>query len=350
MNALPKTLHSVTPDIASTADTLEGQLMQIFEAVDIISLSRFQIGNRPVVSLPAMSTTDTPRSVTTRLTEYLWPALYDAAYARPFSVEPPAARSVQPAPDLLSQLRAVFPEGSRWSNNWQIYKNDANGAAHVRKGDCCRQVMPGTFAITSAGQAQASAIASILLPTASSQQQAGFYHIHSHAPYSDHDDASLARLYLNTRPETVVSVMSQIAGLLNAYAVPFRAKTLLDPAAYDRTDSTVFYLARRHLAFTLALLRDLFPVPPAELAPDVPLFSKSLTSGIGGADDPGYGMSFGQTRAMMMADAIVSAWADGSQSPSIRIERLRKRFDESGMTLNAPHLNAGNSDIYRLPA
>lgn len=350
MNALQKNFPSVMPDSDVAPVTLESQLSEIFAAVNIISLSRFQIGNRPIVSLPAMSTSDTARPVTSRLSEFLWPALYEAAYARPFSVEPPAVTSGNAAVDLMSQLRAVFPEGSRWSSHWQIYKNDPNGVAHVRKGDCCRQVMPGTFALSAPGPAQVNSSASILLPLASSQHQAGFYHIHSHAPHSDHDDASLARLYLNTRPETVVSIMAQIAGLLNAYAVPFRAKTLLEPAAYDRTDSTVFYLARRHLSFALALLRDLFPASSPDLAPEVPLFSKSLLGGIGGADDPGFGMSFGQTRAMLMADAIVSAWSDGSQSPSVRLERLGNRFTESGLTLKAPHLNAGNTDLYLFAA
>lgn len=350
MNAIQKNFPAITPESDVTAATLEDQLNEVFAAVDIISLSQFQIGNRPIVSLPAMSTSDTAQPVTNRLSEFLWPALYEAAYARPFSIEPPAALVGSSGVDLLSQLRAAFPEGARWSNHWQIYKNDPNGAAHVRKGDCCRQVMPGTFALASPGPAQVNSLASILLPMASSQHQAGFYHIHSHTPHSDHDDASLARLYLNTRPATVVSVMSQIAGLLNAYAVPFRAKTLLEPTAYDRTDSTVFYLARRHLPFALALLGDLLAISPPDLAPEVPLFSKSLVGGIGGADDPGYGMSFGQTRAMLMADAIINAWADGSQSPAARMERLHTRFAQSSLNVTAPHLNAGNSDIYRLAA
>lgn len=350
MNALRKPSPAVISDSESSPVTLDSQLNEVFAAVNIISLSQFQIGNRPIVPVPPMSTSDTVRTETGRLSEFLWPALYEAAYARPFSVDQPAIMAGNAGIDLLSQLRAVFPEGSRWSNYWQIYKNDPNGAAHVRKGDCCRQVMPGTFSLASPGPAQVNSIASILLPMASSQHQPGFYHINSDVPHSDHDDASLARLYLNTRPTTVVSVMSEIARSLNAYGVPFRAKTLLDPAAYDRTDCTVFYLARRHLSFALALIGDIFAASPFDLAPEVPLFSKSLIGGIGGADDPGYGMSFGQTRAMLMADAIVNAWADGSQSPSVRMERLQKRFAESNLSLDAPHLNAGNSDIYRFAA
>ena len=55
-------------------------------------------------------------------------------------------------------------------------------------------------------------------------------------------------------------------------------------------------------------------------------------------------------RTMLLADAIVSAWAIGDQSSQTRIEHLERRFVEESLLLNAPHLSAGNSDIYAIPA
>ncbi|UHS61104.1 hypothetical protein HRR99_06035 [Agrobacterium vaccinii] len=349
MNAIDRTFVATRTQPITLPTQLQPSLADILGAVKIINLGQFRIGNRPVVTLPPAAPSEPPKPVTTRLSEALWPALYDAAYARPFTPDPPAPKNMATDVDLLSQLRAAFPEGSRWSQQWQVYKTDASGAIHVRKGDCCRHVLPGAFTLSSPGPVQVNSNVSILLPLASSQVQSAFYHITGHVPHCDHDDAALARLYLNTRPETVVSLMALLAGLLNGYAVPFRAKTLLDPSTYDRTDSTVFYLARRHLPFMLALLRDAFVETAPDIGADVPLFSKSLTGGVGGADDPGYGMSFGQVRTMLMADAIVRAWAAGSQSVETRLDYLEKRFAEAGLSLTAPHLSAGNSDLYTYP-
>ncbi len=341
------------PLIAETARlplSLQASLMTILGSIKMIGVSQFQIGTRDIVTLPPMAAAEQARPVTSRLSESLWPALYEAAYSRPFSAHAPSPLTTPADLDLLSQLRAAFPEGARWSAQWQVYKVEANGSVHVRKGDCCRHVFPGAFAAASHGPVQANSNVSILLQMASSQMQSAFYHIIGNSPHCDHDDAALARLYLNTRATSVVTLMARMAGLLNTYAVPFRAKTLLDSATYERTDSTVFYLARRHLPFALSLLRDTLAEAAADLDPDVPLFSKRIADGVGGADDPGYGMSFGQTRTMLLADAIVSAWASGDQTAQTRLEHLERRFVEESLSPNAPHLSAGNSDIYAIPA
>lgn len=350
MNAVDRTLSTLAHEHTVLPATMQTSVVDMLAAVKIINLGQFKLGSRPAVTLPQIPPAVPPKPVTMRLAETLWPVLYEAAYARPFTFDPETPHATDTDIDLLSQLRAAFPEGSRWSQQWQIYKTEANGAVHVRKGDCCRHVLPGAFALTAPGPVQLNANVSILLPMASSQIQSAFYHINGRAPQCDHDDAALARLYFNSKPASVVSLMALLAGLLDSYSVPFRAKTLLDPQAYDRTDSTVFYLSRRHMPFALKLIRDAFADTAADLDRDVPLFSKSLADGIGAADDPGHGMSFGQARTMLVADAIVRAWAAGSQSVETRLDYLEKRFAEAGLSLAAPHLSAGTRDIYTLTA
>ncbi|KQO76846.1 T3SS effector HopA1 family protein [Rhizobium sp. Leaf262] len=345
MNAMDRQFE-VTQDTLATPDALQTSLIEIFGAVKIINVSQFQIGRRQVVTLPPINPAAPAMSVTKGLSDALWPALYDAAYARPFALDPPATDSDITDADLLKQLQAAFPESMQWSHHWQVYKVDANGAVHVRKGECYRQVQPGAFTLALPGPVQIHSIVSIMLSLASSRVQSAFYHITGHAPHCDHDDAALARLYLNTRPETVAILMQRLVMALDGHAVPFRAKTLLAPSAYGRTDSTVFYFARRHLAFALALFRDAFAESPPDLGSGVPLFSKPLHDGMGGADDPGFGMSFGQSRTMLMADAIVAAWAAGEQSAEARFDFLALRFAEEGLSLTTPHLAAGNTDLY----
>ncbi|MDQ0454753.1 T3SS effector HopA1 family protein [Rhizobium paknamense] len=344
--------NNAVPQAAQTpASDLSALLTPVLEAVNILGPGRFQIGASQPVEVP-LTSVSVPRTMPELLSEALWPQLYNAAYSRPFHLQPVAAPAASlSAAELMTALRSGFPEGTRWSPQWQVYQADANGGVHVRKGDCCRYVTPGAYVTATPGAAPGvGASVSLLLPTASSVLQPGFYHIHGGTPDSDHDMAMLGRLYLNTHPDRVVAFMQRLAASLDSYRVPFRAKTLTDPAGYDRTDSTVFYAPRRYMPFILSLLQQLLRENDPGLMPDVPLFSKKLADGVGVADDPGQGLSFGQVRCMMLADALVRAWLSGQQTVEARLAAFGQRLAEAGLSLAAPHLAAGNIDIYHFPA
>jgi hypothetical protein len=329
----------------------------------IQSPSRFQIGTRPPIdgaalAAPGIGTAGMPGNPApwaASLVAALWPHLYDAAYARPFLAEP-AAPIAPPTEglserDLLAQLVSAFPEATRWDPFWRVYRAEPTGAVHVQKGDRCRFVQPGTFMFTGfhRGPVQTGSVVSVQLSAATSAAQPGFYHLSGAVPGSDHDEAMLARFYLNTLAESVVPLLQQIAATFNAFVVPFQIKTLTDPASYDRSDSTVLYVARRFVPIVLKLLDDILPAYRVALADPVPLFTKRLAPGLGAADDPGSGVSFGQSRSLLLAEAIVDAWCVGSQDVSARLRALANRFAFGGLRIDQPHLSSGNFDIYTMP-
>lgn len=351
------------------ADLLTSRLMPVLEQVMILSPTRFQIGQHPPVDVavaampasawrPAGRRTGPPAPIdqwppALALAAALWPALYEMAYARPYRPVPSAPTAVAAKPDngLATALAAGFPEAVRWDPGWRVYQMEADGSVHVMKGDACRRAMPGGFLLPPGVFGPVTQGAHLLLPLtlATGNLQPGFFHLAGTSPHSDHDDALLARFYFNSRPDGLPAMLRRLVDLLNEYQVTFRMKTLLDPGQYDRFDSTVLYVPRRLLPITLALVADLLTEGALPLEPGVPLFSLPLAEGLGVADDPGFGLSFGQSRAMLLAETIVEAWLSGHQDAGTRLSLLPQVFARHGLDLAHPHLSPGNKEAYRLP-
>jgi hypothetical protein len=85
------------------------------------------------------------------------------------------------------------------------------------------------------------------------------------------------------------------------------------------------------------------------LLPTVPLFSKYLLPGLGFAEDPGNGESFGMNRCRLLAEAVCRAHASGEPSALARMAAVREVFGENGLALAAPYLNPGSRDDYPFP-
>ena len=60
--------------------------------------------------------------------------------------------------------------------------------------------------------------------------------------------------------------------------------------------------------------------------------------GLAFAEDPGDGMGFGWHRCGLVADAVVRAAERGLTAPGERLQTVRERFAEAGISLDAPHL------------
>ena len=75
------------------------------------------------------------------------------------------------------------------------------------------------------------------------------------------------------------------------------------------------------------------------LRPDTPLFTKQLAPGLGFAEDPGDGGSFGMHRCRLLAEAI---WREPS------IDGIIGAFESNGISIDQPYLNTGSIDQYEL--
>lgn len=144
----------------------------------------------------------------------------------------------------------------------------------------------------------------------------------------------MVRLYWNLRADGAVPFVAAATRALNAAGAAFRLKVLHDPAAFTRCDAAVVYLARDDYPALSTLLLGLHAELAAYLSPRVPVFTATLAPGLGFAEDPGTGESFGEHRCALMAEALVTAAETGAPP----LEAIGKRFARAGLDLDAPHL------------
>lgn len=279
--------------------------------------------------------------------------LYSYGYCRRPKEAPPATPTpVAALTEFVTALSRANATAESWDPGWQIYQTMPNGQIYVQKGTCQRSAMPGEY-ITSAGPGiapQQGLTVTLRIAREAPTTETGFYFIYSQTLSDIWDEHHLVRIYFHVSAEGARPLMEHVSRVLNRYQVAFRMKTLSDPAQYDRADAAVLYFARRRFPIVARVLAELPARVHATLRPATPLFSKELLPGIGLAEDPNTGESFGMNRCRIVAEAIVDAWAKGDQSPDGRMRAVDSRFRAYGMRLDACHLNAGSFDSYELPA
>jgi len=333
---------------------LNDELIPILPEVEILSPTAFRFRGEdiPVTpgylpSVPGIPSHPLPEMP---LIRDLQGTLYGRCYSRRVEDPPPAANPVSDH-SFVAKLSQSNRSRAGWEGGWTIYQLGQNGQVWLVKGDRQRSAVAGEFVTTGAPGAppQPGAIVSVQVPRESTVAQAGFYFLYGETLCDIWDDDSLVRFYFHSPSSVAPELIEQLTLRLNRYQVPFRMKALNEPAFYGRADAVVLYVARRYHAITVRIVRDV-PRPVAEqMLPSTPLFTSTLQPGIGVAEDPNTGESFGMNRCRLMAEGIVDAWQRGDQSPEGRLRAIAARFTQNGCKLELPHLSAGTTDLAQVP-
>jgi hypothetical protein len=106
------------------------------------------------------------------------------------------------------------------------------------------------------------------------------------------------------------------------------------------------FLNKKYYPIVSELLPDIYAEIKGGLKPGTPLFSKEIAPGIGVAEDPGNGDSFGLSRCRMLAEGIWSAYSLGLQTVEERFDEVVRQFERYGVSLDKPYLNSGSADQY----
>jgi hypothetical protein len=159
----------------------------------------------------------------------------------------------------------------------------------------------------------------------------------------------VVRLYWHLTLEAAAPYIAAVTSILNSRAVPFRTKLPSDPNAYRRADAAVLYLERRFFLRAADAVRDVHSQIAGGLRPRVPLFTKPLSSGLGLAEDPRNGLSFGQHRCRLAAQALWRSFLQGNRTRGEREATLAATFQDAQVNPRAPYLNARSRDAYSLP-
>jgi len=307
----------------------------------------------PIPPVPGPAATVPPAP----LPALLGSVLYYHVYSRPFTGRlaeaVPAAREDR-APDagLAARLAAANGSRDRWEQGWRITQVLPGGQVLAQRGGASRTLWPGQFLSQDGPGAPPRPGGQIRLfyPKESTSLQPGFYYVFGETPEEESHGFGLVRAYWNVTAAGAPGLVRLLSARLNRFHVPFRFKCSVVPSEYERTDVAVVYLSKRFFPIFADLLGDIHPELRAHLGDEVPLFAKRLLAGVGIAEDPGNGESFGQHRCRLLAETLWNCFLSGNQSLSARRSELGRLLGASGVDERQLHLNAGSLDVYELPA
>lgn len=290
------------------------------------------------------------------LIDLLTGILYRHVYSRPF--RPPLSQDVPEQEDytldaaLSGALSAANASRDRWEHGWTIARIHSSGQITAERGNLSRSLWPGQFLSKDGPGARPrqGAQISIFYPRESTSLQPGFYYCFGETPEDEAFTLGLTRIYWHVGLAGAPELVRALSSRLNFFQVPFRFKCSVMPSQYDRTDVAVTYLAKRLFPFVAELLQEVYPAVRPHLGPEVPFFTWRLAPGVGVAEDPGNGESFGQHRCRLLAESCWSCFLRGDQETGSRLAELRLLAGAQGTDPERFHLNAGSLDCYGPPA
>ncbi|MCK6546708.1 T3SS effector HopA1 family protein [Myxococcota bacterium] len=152
----------------------------------------------------------------------------------------------------------------------------------------------------------------------------------------------LQRFYLNVLPDDAAQLGARLFDALDAAEIPFRFKLPHTIDGFRRADSGVLWVAREHGAAAEEVVRRVAAELPEALTDGVPPLTRSVTRGVGAADEPiqghfDYEQSFGGSRCHIIAEGICHSPPNTSRAEVI--EYVRRNFREYGIDPDTPWAN-----------
>jgi len=147
-----------------------------------------------------------------------------------------------------------------------------------------------------------------------------------------------ARLYWNVHADGVSVLARILTRELNRTSVPFTLKLVNAPDGYTRADSMVLYLPRDRTPQVLELVARHYNDIAWTLKDAVPAFTMQIAGGIGFAEDPGTGESFGQHRCRLLAEALCDDAVRRTRGSGRRLAALVSAMELKGICAAAPYL------------
>lgn len=240
---------------------------------------------------------------------------------------------------FYQQLEASNHGGGYFDPAWQVLRQKADGGRVLQKAGLTIHLQPEDCAHVLSELQDAVALR---LPAG--RIEAEFYIAVGNGGWVTEPALDL---YFNVTPAGAIQLMDCFTEQLNHLAIPFSFKVLADPDAYNRLDAAVLQIAQHQYGMVYPVLQAIYPSVRSQLQPAVPLFTKPLAAGLGLAEEPeSEPAEFGLNRLQWVAEALLSAWRAGDESPANRLRAIQHQFAQHGIDWQRPYLNPQRQDLY----
>jgi hypothetical protein len=329
------------------------ELREMIRAVAIHSVTSFSVGE-DTLELPPGELGDGGDSgraglLTARLADMLY-----RLYCRPQRGRTVAAAGHRAVRSFVERLSEANCGRGTWEPGWVICAVEDDGAlvVHKQTDDLTLWARPDQFR-PSSGAVGPGAVGRLQLGKELREMLPGYYVVLGDADQEDHDLNSplpMVRFYWHLAVDGAELWVRELTARFNKAAVPFHAKLHSDPAMFVRADAAVLYVSRSEVARAMTIVPRLHAIVARHLRSSTPIFTKRLARGLGVAEDPGDGKSFGQHRCRLVAEALIRYFEAGGTSTSGATRAVLSRFAEEGVDAKRPWLNPGSRDLYAWPS
>ncbi len=241
--------------------------------------------------------------------------------------------------EFMNELSQANTSVNGLDYHWNIYNIDTKtGNAYVQKNGELRWLQPNGYQFVNPQQKQAivNTKVNLIRQKENRNLQPVFYHVFSNEMFPQ--EVEIGRIYWNVSPEGAAKLINLLTTTLNEYKIPFQFKCLNHPELYVRSDSAVLYISKKHVQLVSIILQRVIPNLEPYLVDEIPMFTKQLHKGVGYAEDPGKGQSFGMSRATTIATALVEAFVQ-EQDTKQTFTTVVNSLSRKGMSLDRLHLN-----------
>jgi len=330
------------------------ELRRILAAVKILAPDSLLFGGEEITA-PSVDqkSSQQPRDARSLMMQHLGRLLYLQCYCRRFTGEINHRETPSSAdPVFVKQLSDANKSRERLCPGWRVIQQLPTGHFVAEKNGLTRLLFAGEFISHTKlrGPVEEETPISIFRPRESTTMHPGFYFIFGEALGDDQDDRDLLRFYWNVKAEGATKLVNSLTSALNRFQVSFRLKILNNPAAYVRGDAAVLYLSKRFYHLAAELLSDVYKQITDGLNADTPLFSKKLAPGLGLAEEPTTGESFGEQRCRILAQALWNAYERKLYDEESQLVEIANQLQANGIDAELPYRNAGSNQVYEFPA
>lgn len=331
-----------------TTQTAHQDIKQIAGLIQIHSETTYQMGDnvRDVANINIVDplnvlSTDTNQPNRQKMLQVLTTDIYNQYYNTEI-----AAVTGYPESNFIMDLSGSNSGTGTWEEGWVLLGTDAkNGKAVVEKENLKFWVDREKVMQLKTAEGKAC-----LVHVDKERRFLNPYFYYAFGNTAKHEVSKhcgqLLRFYWNLTPKGAVRYMSALTGMLNANGIVFATKVLSDPDRYQRVDSGVLYVDKSQLDEVLPLLIAVYDSVKADSRPSVPKFTRQLFPGLGFAEDPQNGQSFGISRSAIIAEALYDGFLNGKNTLLQREEILCDALEQHGISSENPYATFKNRDDY----
>lgn len=318
------------------------QISDIVVATTILSRTKFVIAGQ---SSPSISSQVERAMLPETARKFLIYSLQQKLYAHYYSTIPRIRAVRPPAVDsaFVEALSEANAGSGHWEAGWEVIRTEGTGLVVASKNDLTLWLGPNDYE-TDFSALSAGVKVRVRFGKERRGISPGFYLALGNS--SSELKKDVLRFYWNIRSSGAIRLVSSITSLLNKRQIAFQFKIVNSLTFFGRRDAAVLYVAREDYQAATKALSPIYQKVRRHMNQDVPLFTKKMEPGLGFAEDPNTGESFGEQRTRLLAEALSRAYEDGIASDEQRVEVVLKHLRESGVDLEYPYLNPGSRDVY----